>query len=132
MENKYYTPTIEEFHVGFEYEQFCQNPHQDLSQITDASDVNMWAKCRFPDPFTGGDVSVLFKTKRMLRVKYLDREGILELGWEPHGNNFRKGKFNLIWCENKSTMIIESIPVFLGEVKNKSELKRLMNQLNIK
>lgn len=68
MEEKYYTPTIEEFHVGFEYER-CDDGYS-------------YFKDTFPRAI---NLELFFKhSERFLpymRVKCLDREDILSLGW---------------------------------------------------
>lgn len=55
MENKYYTPTIEEFHVGFEYE--YRNTVRDSSgnQIK-----SMWKKETFGLDMPGWNLETVF------------------------------------------------------------------------
>ena len=115
MKDKYYTPTIEEFHVGFEYE-FKTNGLGFVK--TEVSE-------------TGG----FFQGEK--RVKYLDREDIESLGFKCMGGNW--------YHDNKAYQIIgtwESIEIsrgqheyrdvlFKGTIKNKSELKRLLKMLGI-
>jgi len=71
MNEKYYTPEIEEFKVGFEFE-FMHSDYKEQG----------WKKYNTPEfnfekedcPFGGKDLSEY-------RVKYLDREDIESLGW---------------------------------------------------
>lgn len=142
MKNKYYTPDIEEFHVGFEYEYY---------------NGTCWLKCNYLtmyDQRSGTELNELDMSKE--RVKWLDQEDIESLGFEsfPVGPSkivFTKGNYAL--SINKYSIlplgkpcIIEKVDkertpnidksfkrniVFMGSIKNKSELKRLLKQLNI-
>ncbi len=123
MDNKYYTPELEEFHMGFEYEWL----HEDGD----------WIKAT-PTEINSKD----FKEQLYgLRVKYLDREDIESLGYEDLGSlwfenkknktRIRKWKNTQIdiytdWYSNEDNALR-----FRGSCKNKSEFKRLMKQLNI-
>lgn len=141
MENKYYTPTTEEFHIGFEYEMF-----EDFD-VPFAEKA--WHKLIYgingthnPETLTyplGGNMD-------NIRVKYLDREDIESLGWEHDMTTKKDGEhYNIghtmtvrywfmihkenhihIWDANSRLG-----GTFIGILKNKSELKRIMNQLNI-
>lgn len=138
--NKYYTPSIEEFHVGFEYE--FKHP-----------DYEAWNKYTTPEfqmeredciPFVGN--------LNNFRVKYLDGQDIADCGWKfgiiNIGNNqldvYGIGKHVITtpldaYDRNKIIDISYVSPmkkgdisrVFRGVIKNKSELKRLMKQLGI-
>ena len=64
-DNKYYTPSIEEFHVGFEYEY--------VNSKTEGWTNTTFIRGRgFVEPYGDGEV----------RVKKLDQEDIESLGWE--------------------------------------------------
>ena len=134
--NLYYTPTIEEFHVGFEYQELwgLKNINEEwLTQLYDENDL----------------IQNLCET---LRVKYLDQSDIESLGWKliksndnrdtfilEINNEFKYGLYknsnsnniNIDSVDNKK-YITESKSYFKGTIKNKSELKKLMQQLNIK
>ena len=117
--NKYYTPKIEEFHVGFEYESLV---------------LNKWRKGdnQFPRYYLPNEA-------RNYRVKYLDREDIESFGFftEDNGECYNKLEgftiFGLYPWEkpNEYKITIENNTVFLGIIKNKSELKKLLKQLDI-
>lgn len=136
--NKYYTPTIEEFHIGFEYE---------TNYLKDD-----WVK----KVLTSEDSGYFFETYKTdavnveFRVKLLDREDIESLGWtngadtEEYVHYFRNSNMLLLNVDTRSITITdsigglktvgESVPIkylFHGEIKNKSELCRLMKQLKI-
>jgi hypothetical protein len=139
MENKYYTPTIEEFHVGFEFEMIEHNE--------DKCAEEKWVKCLmnvFSDGVfnkdSDGSVSV---PDGVIRVKYLDREDIEECGWKQHEfypqkNEFWFDSYHVLRYYNEKEIDIfvdcgdSVLSIFKGAIKNKSELKRIMRQLNIK
>ena len=138
MEDKYYTPDIEEFHQWFEYE--YKGPedsewHKELFKI-DGSHPNLkW-----------------FRNNDMVRVKYLDQEDIESLGWNLVRKSIdlwfeKEGRFDMgSWTaykaylryglhDNRMSMGVydmsDEISTFKGIVKNKSELQRLMKQIGI-
>jgi len=126
----YYTPEIEEFHVGFEY------------QLLE-DDTNNW------EDYTIEDKHDLFDAlNETTRVKLLDKDDALSLGWKP--DQFTKEDFALNFEDEEWYMNIfpaSSIPGsiclveigrdgydtgYFGEVKNKSELKFIMKRLGMK
>lgn len=128
MENKYYTPEISEFHVGFEYEErHLGKQYRDLYVQRELTTLifihDSW---RF-----GTDEC---------RVKYLDSEDIQSLGFSE-GPYFKKGRENdlvqIYNIESTDVWIIDTFTentrcqLFKGVIKNKSELKKLLLQLEI-
>lgn len=134
--NKYYTPTIEEFHVGFEYEEKFQTKNEWRKTILE--DV---------DDFKRMEVNVNDNDRR---VKYLDREDIESLGFEvtndvngglhpSYDRFFKEGKsmdyialYN--YADQWLTIHSDGEPNdirFYGIIKNKSELKRILKQIGI-
>ena len=139
MENKYYTPTLEEFHVGFEYE----------AESTQYPDKNNW----HPETFYMNEghfnlVNINTLHSKKVRVKHLDREDIASFGFKQITDDcyhlpvkeFR-GRLNQeVRILVRKTILIylamditdkDNIVLFTGTIKNKSELKKLMNQLGI-
>lgn len=138
-ESRYYTPTIEEFHVGFEYE------------IWD--DMNDGDYQWFPTIFGGiiGKLSALqysvditvvnnILNQGGIRVKYLDREDIESLGFKYLGRGDReiyvRGEWELQTFvypvfQVRVTNNVGSTRFFNGELKNKSELKRILKQIGV-
>ncbi len=145
MENKYYTPVIEEFHVGFEFEmddtwggwmpltlteKLLKNPSVSLGSGNDRTNYYL-----------------------RTRVKYLDVDDIKELGWvifpryawistfedlEENGASFsmkdKEGDEVQLYYNNKDLIVIydwRPDHLFQGKIKNKSELKKVMQMLNI-
>jgi hypothetical protein len=143
MSKKYYTPTIEEFRVGFEYEQVSINPQEDIT----VSDEVKYEECKFPDPFVGYNLNRL--VLNMCRVKYLDKQDIESLGFiEITEDTFEKRKTGdpLVTYSIDYFQIDNSDKVFLrigqdvlsyedilfqGSVKNLSELTTLLKQIGI-
>jgi hypothetical protein len=139
MENKYYTPDISEFHFGFEYEMKEENNEG----------LEIWTKGS-PIENIGEVLRVLIKCG-CIRVKYLDKEDIAEAGWklckdysdqyvfqkDINDNDFfelelDKDTLELhieIW--RTLNMTGNANTIFRGQIKNKSQLKKLMQQLNI-
>lgn len=138
-DNKYYTPTIEEFHVGFEFEYIN-------------SENNSWIKSIFD--MMDADFMEILIDNETCRVKYLDKEDIESLGWEEGLLNVSKtnellvygiGSYVITSFENINHTIDISLTsnfklvglqsglqrIFRGTIKNKSELKKLMKQLGI-
>lgn len=144
MENKYYTPEIEEFHVGFEYEAF----HNKEWFFEEGG--NQWVKSKVS---LGTDILTLNYAINcdFVRVKYLDREDIESLGLEYDNNAepipardyphmliptaYAKEDWMLYHYEYDSVIWIENYKedsfYFKGVIKNKSELKKLLKQLGI-
>lgn len=139
MENKYYTPEISEFHVGFECERFVDGDWQKI-----VMSVNFLSLEDIDEEISLNEI----------RVKYLDREDIENCGWsfeQQYGGtqklNFNKDMggtdmlgissdlfldYNL---ENNHTLISYygdgDVTIFTGTIKNKSELIRIMKQTGI-
>ena len=149
---KYYTPKIEEFHVGFEYE---RKEHPQLESST-------WQKHTFDNTndIYGGyegetELSEISFNNVEVRVKYLDKEDIESLGFKHEGGKLRsgakqlysKGNVGLIHfadkneigtftkdlskCDLYSQIHVDPISTNRITIKNKSELKKLLKQLNV-
>jgi len=127
MKDKYYQPTKEEFYIGFEFE-YCG----------DRTPNDRWHHKVLGDKYI---------IPQITRVKYLDRSDIEDLGFEQLDkvNASRYIKDNVsIWLGDVNEGMLTKIEVrdrlraiggtklFIGDVKNKSELKILLKQLNIK
>ena len=154
MEKKYYTPELEEFHVGFEYE-YKLGAYDKGLKTKEEFDSKDWER----DVFDGLHFPYLYRALNGLnaerglchiRVKYLDREDIESLGFKSKGFlNTNTGYPTLevfeklfsqkiydkwtIRFSSKGTLLVKqgSGDRFYGTIKNKSELKRLLKQLGI-
>ena len=164
MESKHYTPEIEEFHVGFEYEVFQKAPEMPEGEWLSFMPIeteDKWYKLTYPDSFLGYNLDKIFRTYKDIRVKYLDKEDIESLGFKPESyipNCFteddegQKGwiltlsetdEIFLHVTEDREVFIGQQhvysevtgnwtfFPLFNGTIKNKSEFKKLLKQLNI-
>ena len=129
-ESKYYTPTIEEFRVGFKYE--VQQQEEQYGQC-------VYGNIYEPTRHELGDNIDL----NHVRVKLLDREDIEELGFTHIGAlwfenkeldcRIRKWKdLELDIYKNWSTNdgnISDMCKVFAGKIKNKSELQQILKMV---
>ena len=124
-ETKFYTPEIEEFHVGFEYEWNRKDSNESFQKgvIID-----------------GKQIDDIYNTVYDIRVKCLDMEDIVSLGWSPYLINVNGFFFKLgsnsdielsFMRQNGLTIRNYSYELFFGTIRNKSELKLLMKQLGI-
>lgn len=166
--NLYYTPTIEEFHVGFEYEHLTGFEKEFKPYIYDLAKACLVIE-RESISHNGEIVKMFIPAiqacieENQCRVKYLDQSDIESLGWLfktkgpfrywfegneswfnntiPDSPSGRYWEFQLIFDPELHTVQIsaktndgiqEYEPFFQGTIKNLSELKKLMQQLNIK
>lgn len=143
MKDKYYTPSIEEFRVGFEYE---------LQNIENAQ----WRKVTCRQGFGAFDDDIDDLEEGRIRVKYLDEEDLYSLGFEyngePAGCKFRFKSKKILYPLNSEFdhrfflelssdldifrifqrySSLDIISRFQGKIKNISELKVLLKQLGI-
>lgn len=134
MKNKYYTPDISEFHVGFEYEMECLYE-------TDTFPKYEWAEATVEIDEDLKELNRLLNSNE-IRVKYLDKEDIEELGWEYHelNNQYYSDElrsYSLIYNTSSKFTRIEEWEdgiggvLFEGYLKNKSELKQIMRMVKI-
>lgn len=168
MESKYYTPKLEEFHIGFEYELIPSIGFTiiDFSKPEEKTEIK-WAteykKGVFMisdvEPYGGAAASVNAGIKNSkCRVKYLNQEDIESFGfgdkkrgvlnwyrltkrcedsWASYGywNNFLLihdtilNRVKIVAFEYETDT--EENVLFQGSCKNKSELRKLLEQLNI-
>lgn len=125
LEPKYYKPDIEEFHVGFEYEHNWHNRGN-------------WEK-------ETGWQSIHYLKRAIdrgeIRVKHLDIQDIVDLGLELVDEIDDNGEATFKWPNDSDWWLslddtrveigdIDGL-VFCGFVKNKSELKRVINQVKV-
>lgn len=150
--DKYYTPELNEFHVGFECEWQCKIRNETWSkQICDTDLINIAY-----DAIEHADEEEPFEEQ--FRVKYLDKEDIESLGFISSNvrdvlkeeaefiKGFKKDTYILYIQEDKKLVIYnqkeydisnkitgnwtEEI-LFKGYIKNKSKLIKLLKQLQI-
>ena len=144
-DTKYYTPSIEEFHVGFEFETSYLEDYDTWKKVTLEFDdfgfyTSTWEVDSNPTEF---------------RVKYLDKEDIESLDYQQSlqtdsifllkkkidynskgklvtiGINLSPIGHIMIFFVPDEKAIPAGVTIFSGFIKNKSELKRLLKQLGI-
>ena len=129
--NKYYTPTLNDFAEGLEYEwKFTSEGYT---------------------PFTHSFKFILPELQN-IRIKHLDQSDIESLGWKKNedielkennklyffikDNDYDNSIYIEYDLESKQMLLTRgrrySFTKFDGTIKNKSELIKLMQQLNIK
>jgi len=132
MKNKYYTPSLDEFHIGFGYEWLDEKGN--------------WIKEDSPSEITpAGYEDQLYG----LRVKYLDSEDIESLGFMNETTlNFQKPDlftgettedtneeyYAIVYSFRYKTCEIlncEDNTLFCGIIKNKSELKQVLKMIGV-
>lgn len=153
--NKYYVPEISEFHVGFEYEHLTGFEKEFKPWIYDlASACTIIEKESISH---NGEIIKMFipaiqacVEEKQCRVKTLDQSDIESLGWKLYSQELTN-RSN--WCCFRNTQLEMYIQLdnnyfprllnfksrggdhignFKIKIKNKSELIKLMQQLNIK
>ena len=143
MDSKYYIPSIEEFHIGFEYEllQGHENPKWN-KLILGFEDTFYHTHFKFPVHIRA------FIEMEKCRVKYLNKEDIESLGFKHIlgryfmnciindekeeiylEESYPAGSHSICICNGLS--FEDEISWFRGIIKNKSELKTIMKQIGI-
>lgn len=157
-DNEYYTPSIEEFHPGFEYEFLEDIREVDPSQkpahkfhVFMKKVGERWVKdiVRTEDSLEKYDELIRFKC---VRVKRLSHECILECGWEvvksknQYGTRFyitgRRSPYVIRITNGGHVLIVRNQydqdgkyesdeAVFEGKLQNINELRTIMKQVGI-
>ena len=133
METKYYIPEISEFFVGFEYERM---------------NGDKWENSEFSENDCYGTLAEGYENEfeeinkgiRTVRVKYLDEEDIKSLGfipgltWVKQHERYDKGEYCIQLIGDGKITIYEYMGkvLFHGKIKNVSELKKVLQMLDIK
>lgn len=154
METKYYSPSMDEFCIGFEYEyslmgqRFVKMDFENNTIVNLTEPVKHWTKGIVEDIDTLKMLDVNFIDTDRIRVKYLDREDLESFGFiyyseRQHGLKLHENcsilfKMSNIHCHFSTdlgrpniTILVYGQPYFVGRIKNKTELAKLLKQLNI-
>ena len=149
-EDKYYIPTIEEFHVNFEYEFHGMTTRLMIGDFTSDkpfkevpnTEKEIWHKETIKKdyfntyPRSLQDIEDLIESKQ-IRVKYLNEKDILSLGFVSYDEYvYTSDDASITLFINTSENNVITISswgeaVFYGYLKNKSELIRLLKQLDL-
>lgn len=128
---KYYTPTIDEFGYGFNYEILINERWLKEFATVETNFMQLYEQIK----------------SKIIRVKCLDEQDILELGWKKEliDKYVINDKYTLLpyydynFSEREDLVRIFKVTpqrpydeIFRGNIKNKSELKKIMQMLNIK
>ena len=114
--DKYYTPEIKEFHIGFEYE---------YEDINESGSTTSWYKTVIKENECYIiDQHLKYSDDLNLRVKYLSREDIESLGW----------KFNTdLYIRNNLTLQVHKDSITIKYYDNfNNDSRTLVEQINIK
>lgn len=147
MTDKYYTPELSEFHVGFECEirgnkndEFAKAVVSLYSIYTMDASRPLTTLMAYPIDKTNNMIGIhVFESELdgFVRVKYLDNEDIESCGWIKDKNGrYTKGYSEIIFVgdlnhPNKYRINFCGNCYFCGYIKNKSELIRVMKMLGI-
>jgi len=130
MTSKYYTPEIEEFHIGFRFSievtegLWLNLVYDEYNTINDVLENTDWKPFTIKEKLSEGKV----------RIKYLDREDIEILGFEFDGEAIYKKLDVTLFMRGSEISIYDhsrDYSIFKGTIKNKSELVKLLKQLDI-
>ncbi len=147
-ENKYYTPEIEDLHVGYEVESYEWS--RDEAGV-EALNYDRWVSTKLDER----RIETILKYKNLsgIRVPYLTKEQIEAEGWEieeGHTGQFyrKKGEFEIYRMSHYNTktgdeelelkLLIytiqneQSVFLYKGDYKSINEFRTLMKWLNIK
>jgi len=151
METKYYIPTIDEFKIGFRYEQFTHEGGMSWSGRLHDAIEKMWIKNIFD---IDSSYSLLdtrnYIDSGFIRVKRFDADDIIEAGWkllEERGETISdyiikeenedddiyltfRGNCH-VEIHNNGDNIEDYHSFFEGKIKNYNELLKVMEMLNI-
>jgi hypothetical protein len=142
MKSKYYTPSLEEFHVGFEYEELISM--RGGTAIPKEEHHETWKKIVATKSHI---VAGFAQWPWITRIKYLDKADIEELGFIYYpddsvgdGNvrwwdGFKKDEYEIktcsAWSGYNTAIFKNNNIIFKGTILNKSELKKLLKMLRI-
>lgn len=138
-EKKYYTPEVEEFHVGFIFEYLYRDKWEESND--------------FSLSFLRDDTDTVSETldgikRSEIRVKYLDKEDIEAEGWVTYGGDPKtfakissRGESYFLHLKPEETKVLirqemnagfEGLNIlFQGVIRNKSELRRILKMIGV-
>ena len=141
---KYYTPKIEEFCIGFEFEEEFNNPNL-TKMVRPIGDNYEWVKLTLNTSHSISRITSKIK-KQKIRTKYLDKTDIESFGFVEDKSNSDQYRLNLELVKDGyiyGVVLYDTTQVsiykykhkedviFCGKIKNKTEFKKLLNQVGI-
>ncbi len=154
--NLYYTPTLENLHYGFEFEYKSKDDNwikvtlDTWNNPSKDNHLKYFTEYDLLRTLNHQDMACKYENLTCIRVKYLDQSDIESLGWKLYSQELTN-RSN--WCCFRNTQLEMYIQLdnnyfprllnfksrggdhignFKIKIKNKSELIKLMQQLNIK
>ena len=135
MENKYFTPAIEDFHIGYECELLMNTNVSILNPTSNAPEFK-------PFIFEKNKIELLIELYDSIRVPYLTKEQIEAEGWFLHGqgndngivHSLFKNSFRVaIWKDSLKIEVQESEGniLFHGECKDINTFRTICKLLKI-
>lgn len=144
---KYYTPTIKEIIYGAEYYSIWMDTEYTLNFIDERFLQNFYENIyEYNQGYNLPENSIAKQIRdKQIVFKYLDKEDIESLGWEQSSYNedifyikkdgltheIKKSFDQYRITQTHDILPIRNLPCFIGIIKNKSELKKLMQQLGM-
>lgn len=152
MEDKYYIPEIEEFHVGFEYQHAADVFIDGIKLSKDSPES--WFDTSLGSDDSLSEIEVKLSMLDVIRVKYLDAEDMIELGYsqKEHSVDHQlvfvssfelRGTVpaiaQLIYSKRSHHLLVsvcfgkspEFQTIYAGQCKNKSKLKQILKDIGI-
>lgn len=141
-ENKYYTPTQEEIHFGFEFEA----RYKDKPWVKGIADEDFFDTDFDTAPVVRFGAVDNKRSDVEFRVKYLDKEDIESEGFEFLRTNEKVNLFqrNIIFIKHRiednwieiennrgSAMHLRGDVFFSGKINNKSEFKKILKMIGV-
>ena len=139
---QYYTPTINEFHIGFRYEYQRSLTTYDNEQ--NLVKIKEWVKevASITTPNHTPQMLATMIEDNLIRVRHLNHYDIIEAGWKESTTSFSKGRlyYSLdnfeCYLENKKLCIYlknsdNENYCFKGIIKNYNQLLDVMDMLEI-
>ncbi len=140
----HYKPSLSEFHVGFEYE-FCSVSKQLNEETGQEEPVDEWLMRIVGEGVWDLQKQIKpFLTSNRIRVKFLDTEDIVSLGWTPIKDASVPPRYE--WKEDGRTYVLRheyalhtvyifddeiGVGYYCGKCLNKSQLRMLMKNLEL-
>ena len=134
MHPQFYTPSLSEFRIGFEFEMLCSG-----GKLISGGDWVEWNAYTFDTDWSLEKISDELEEGN-IRVKRLDADDIVECGW-VYSESFKSSQLfvmdgkpvKLLYCPDISliTIMIFYQTAFTGVIRNKSELLDQMQRCGI-
>lgn len=128
MENKYFTPDIEDFHIGYEFQRFIPR--------SNATEEECWETIKLSVNYLTLDEIDDEIIEKEIRVPYLTKEQIEAEGWKHYGNNCfdLNSRWFCSWYPEQKRLEVydnENENQFAGECKDINTFRKICKLLEI-